>query len=194
MQLFSANPDIFSKEKLDQFLSIKTLKNGPQKLLIIGPDPCFPQSSPGHSPELIFHFMKSRDQTSVLLSVRSTVVRRHDSRKLDGLGLSVVKLQGLVSIYKRKLRPQAIIVLQKKILNFLCQNIYEFATNLKQNLNKKKLLQMYLFTNHITLQVHKVLSPNGPLEQASLQEYWKNIFYMRPILKSWFLEKIRFEI
>ena len=38
-------------------------------LLRIGPDPFFPQSSPGHSPKLIFHIMKSRDQTSVLLSV-----------------------------------------------------------------------------------------------------------------------------
>jgi hypothetical protein len=50
-------------------LSIKTLKNGPQKLLIIGPDPFISQSSPDHSPGLIFHIMKSRDQTSVLLSV-----------------------------------------------------------------------------------------------------------------------------
>ena len=34
-------------------------------MLIIGPDPFISQSSP----ELIFHIMKSRDQTSVLLSV-----------------------------------------------------------------------------------------------------------------------------
>ena len=38
-------------------------------LLIMGPDPFIPQSSQGHSPKLIFHIMKSRDQTSVLLSV-----------------------------------------------------------------------------------------------------------------------------
>ena len=33
------------------FLSIKTLKNGPQNLLIIGPDPFISQSSPDHSPQ-----------------------------------------------------------------------------------------------------------------------------------------------
>ena len=40
-------------------------------LLKIGPDPFISQSSPKHShrPELIFHIMKSKDQTSVLLSV-----------------------------------------------------------------------------------------------------------------------------
>ena len=54
-------------------MSIKTLKNGPQKLLIIGPNPFISQSSPDHSPELIFHIMKSRDQTSVLLSVENTL-------------------------------------------------------------------------------------------------------------------------
>ena len=32
-------------------LTPKKWKNGPQKLLIIGPDPFFPQSSPGHSPQ-----------------------------------------------------------------------------------------------------------------------------------------------
>ena len=32
-------------------MSIKTLKNGPQKLLIIGPDPFISQSSPDHSPQ-----------------------------------------------------------------------------------------------------------------------------------------------
>ena len=45
------------------------MKNGPQKLLIIGPDPFISQSSPEHSPELIFHIMKSLNQTSVLLSM-----------------------------------------------------------------------------------------------------------------------------
>ena len=43
----------------------------PQQLLIIGPDPFIPQSSPDHSPQprIDFPYMKSRDQTSVLLSV-----------------------------------------------------------------------------------------------------------------------------
>jgi hypothetical protein len=51
MQLFSADPKIFSKQFLINFLSIKTLKNWPQKLLIISPDPFISQSSPDHSPQ-----------------------------------------------------------------------------------------------------------------------------------------------
>ena len=53
MQLFSADPKKFSKKFLINFLSIKTLKNEPQKLLIIGPDPFISQSSPDqdHSPQ-----------------------------------------------------------------------------------------------------------------------------------------------
>ena len=53
MHLFSADSTLFSK----------TWKNRPQKLLIINPNPFISQSSPGntaHSPELIFHIMKSR--------------------------------------------------------------------------------------------------------------------------------------
>ena len=52
-------------------MSIETLKNGPQKLLIIGTDPFISQSSPDHSPQSIIDFSnyESRDQTSVLLSV-----------------------------------------------------------------------------------------------------------------------------
>ena len=57
------------KKNLTFFLTPKKWKNGPQKLLIIKTQPLFSQSSPDHSPELIFHIMKSRDQTSVLLSV-----------------------------------------------------------------------------------------------------------------------------
>ena len=38
---------------------------------IIRPEPFISQSSPDYSPELIFH-MKSRDQTSVLLSVNKS--------------------------------------------------------------------------------------------------------------------------
>ena len=46
-------------------MTLKNWKNGPQKLLIIGPDPFMPQSSQAiaHSPESIFDIMKSRDQT-----------------------------------------------------------------------------------------------------------------------------------
>ena len=37
-------------------MSIKTLKNGPQKLLIIGPNPFISQSSPDHSPQPRINF------------------------------------------------------------------------------------------------------------------------------------------
>ena len=51
MQIFSADPKIFSTNFWIYFLSIKTLKNGPQKLLIIGLNPFISQSSPNHSPQ-----------------------------------------------------------------------------------------------------------------------------------------------
>ena len=44
------------KKNLNFFLTLKKWKNGPQKLLIIGPDPFFPQSSPGHSLQLKIDF------------------------------------------------------------------------------------------------------------------------------------------
>ena len=52
MQLFSADTihSVF-KKKLNFFLTSKRWKNGPQKLLIIGPGPFIPQSSPYHSPQ-----------------------------------------------------------------------------------------------------------------------------------------------
>jgi hypothetical protein len=47
---------------------MKTKKNGPQKLLIIGPNLFF--HSPAHSPELIFHIIDmSQDTSTVSLSV-----------------------------------------------------------------------------------------------------------------------------
>ena len=48
IQLFSADPKIFSKFFHINFLPIKTLKNGPQKLLTIGPNIFF--HSPAHGP------------------------------------------------------------------------------------------------------------------------------------------------
>ena len=51
---------------------MKTLKNGLQKLLIIGPNLFFhsPAHPTAHSPELIFHIIKNMSQdTSVSLSV-----------------------------------------------------------------------------------------------------------------------------
>ena len=66
MQLLSVDAMVFSKIFFKNFLTPKKWKNGPQKLLIIGPDPFISQSSPDHIPELIFHIMKSRDQTFVI--------------------------------------------------------------------------------------------------------------------------------
>ena len=39
------------KEIKKKILPPKMWKNRPQKLFIMGPDPFFPQSSPGHSPQ-----------------------------------------------------------------------------------------------------------------------------------------------
>ena len=52
MQLFSADPTMFSKKCLTDFLPKKALKKWPQKLLIIGPKLFF--HSPAHSPDLFF--------------------------------------------------------------------------------------------------------------------------------------------
>ena len=53
---------------------MKTLKNRPQKLLIIDPNLFFtvqPSQQPTtHSPELIFHFIDMSQDTSVSLSVQ----------------------------------------------------------------------------------------------------------------------------
>ena len=51
MQLFSADAMVFSKQFKKKFLTPKKWKNGPKKMLIINPDPFFPKSSPGHSPQ-----------------------------------------------------------------------------------------------------------------------------------------------
>ena len=51
MQLYSADAMVFPKKILNFFLTPKKWKNGPQKLLIIGPDPFISQSSPDHSPQ-----------------------------------------------------------------------------------------------------------------------------------------------
>jgi hypothetical protein len=50
---------------------MKTLKDGPQKLLIIGPNLFFhsPAQPTAHSPDLIFHIMNMSQDTSVSLSV-----------------------------------------------------------------------------------------------------------------------------
>ena len=63
----------FSGRTLKYFL--KKIQNRPQNLLIIG-HVHSPVQTTAHSPESIFHIIKSRDQTSVLLSVISTGCRK----------------------------------------------------------------------------------------------------------------------
>jgi hypothetical protein len=56
MQLFSADPTIFSKNFLINFLPMKTLKNRPQKLLIIGPNLFFTvQPSPQPKIDILYY-------------------------------------------------------------------------------------------------------------------------------------------
>jgi hypothetical protein len=57
MQLFSADPRIFKKKLNQVFVHKNFKKNGPQKLLIIGPDPFILQSSPDHSPQPRIDFL-----------------------------------------------------------------------------------------------------------------------------------------
>ena len=51
MQLFSADATMLKKYIFLNFLPMKNWKSHPKKLLRIGPDPFFPRSSPGHSPQ-----------------------------------------------------------------------------------------------------------------------------------------------
>jgi hypothetical protein len=66
MQLFSAVATKFSKRK---FFDHKKLKKPPSKVAHNRPKPFISQSSPAHSPELIFHITKFWEQAFVLLSV-----------------------------------------------------------------------------------------------------------------------------
>ena len=80
----------------------KKRKNGPQKLLIIGPDPFIPQSSPGHSPQpkIDFYILKSRDQTSVLLSVLISITFFIWYIKVHNIPSSLLSLTSLSSHLK----------------------------------------------------------------------------------------------
>jgi hypothetical protein len=69
MQLFSADTTM-KKNLKKKYFAHEKLKQPPKKLLIIGPNPFIPQPrATAHSPKMIFNTMKSRDPTSVLLSV-----------------------------------------------------------------------------------------------------------------------------
>ena len=68
MQLFSADATMFSNYF---FLTTKSLKTHPKKLLIIGPDPFFFSAAPPaqNSPEVHSRFINSPIHSSVLKSV-----------------------------------------------------------------------------------------------------------------------------
>ena len=69
MQLFSADAIVFSKQ-ISSFFDHEKVKKRASKVAHNRPDPFFFTVQPRpHSPELIFHIMKSWDLTSVLLSV-----------------------------------------------------------------------------------------------------------------------------
>ena len=76
MQLFSADAMVFSKKKLNFFFDPEKVKKRASKVAHNQPRTFYFTVQPrpdvwamGHSPESILHIMKSRDQTSVLLSV-----------------------------------------------------------------------------------------------------------------------------
>ena len=71
MQLFSADAMCFQK-KIKKKFDPEKVKKQASKVAHNRPKPSYFTVQPrptAHSPELIFHIMKSRDQTSVLLSV-----------------------------------------------------------------------------------------------------------------------------
>jgi hypothetical protein len=76
-------------------LSIKTLKNGPQKLLIIGPDPFISQSSPDHSPQpridLSYYEISGPDICSLICDavVGAEVVSEVDAKVHTKIGAPV---------------------------------------------------------------------------------------------------------
>ena len=78
MQLFSADAMVFSKKLKKKFLTPKNWKNEPQKLLIIDPDPFFPQSSPGHSPQpkidFPYHEISGPDICSLICALNGICV------------------------------------------------------------------------------------------------------------------------
>ena len=70
MQLFSADARVFSKKKKKK-IDLKKEKKRASKVA----QTLFshsPAQATAHSPKLIFHILKSRDQISVLLSVMKT--------------------------------------------------------------------------------------------------------------------------
>ena len=84
---------------------MKTFKNGPQKLLIIGPNLFFSQSSPAHSPQpridFSYHNMSGTSICSLICAIhtlhKSLVIQGHivncpDTPKQIGYGLDMESL------------------------------------------------------------------------------------------------------
>ena len=70
MQLFSADPIIFSKKNVYQFFVHENLKKRSSKITHNRPKPFFSQYSPAHSPELIFHIKNMSQDSFVSLFVQ----------------------------------------------------------------------------------------------------------------------------
>ena len=72
MRLLKYSLKFLKKKNFKKFLDPEKVKKRASKVAHNRPRPFFPTvqaQATAHSPELIFHIMKSRDQTSVLLSV-----------------------------------------------------------------------------------------------------------------------------
>ena len=82
MQLFSADALGFSKKKKKKNFGPEKVKKGAPKVAHNRPRPLYFTVQPrpmANSPELILHIKKSRDQTSVLLSVmQHTMIHKYN--------------------------------------------------------------------------------------------------------------------
>ena len=101
MQLFSADSTMFSKKFFFLFLTTKSWKNFPQKLLIIGPDPFLRQSSPGHSPlpRSSFPFYKKSNAILSLLLSGYNEIRDPTRYKMQGNAKNQFRRIMIITIY-----------------------------------------------------------------------------------------------
>ena len=173
------------KKVLKNFLSIKTLKNLPQKLLIIDPNPFLSNSSPDHSPELIFHIMKTRDQTSVLLSVYYLVtlhITEGTFLHVDQIGKKTVK-----SFHDTYCRHA---IWQENYELFSKTFIYNLDTRTCTKLQSSSPLTYFLY---MFIQNLKMWYRKGNLlwsiDNKPLEDWWFQIVYVCLRLSSWLLKR-----
>ena len=104
IQLFSADPELFSKKFWINFLSIKFLKNWPQKLLIISPNPFISQSSPDHKPrpkiDFSYYEISGPDICS-LHTVREWIYIGHKLPRIFDSSLSIYDLNAYKKCLKK---------------------------------------------------------------------------------------------